>query len=275
VASAATSTTINSDAPDPSAKGQSVTVTYTVVAVNASLGTPTGNVTVSDGVDSCTASVAAGQCSLALTTGGPRTLTATYAGDANFAASTSTGEPHVVTRAPTSTAITSDAPDPSRTGETVTIHYTAQPTQGTGTPTGNVTVSDGSNPCTATVAAGQCEITFTTAGSKTLTATYAGDSDFDVSTSAGEPHTVNKADTTTSITADAPDPSVRGQALMVKFAVSAGSPGSGTPTGNVTVTDGVDSCAGTVAAGQCGITLTTVGNRTPRRPPAGACRRDT
>jgi Ca2+-binding RTX toxin-like protein len=45
------------------------------------------------------------------------------------------------------------------------------------------------------VAAGQCNITLTTVGSRTLTATYAGDSDFNGSISAGEPHTVNPPNT--------------------------------------------------------------------------------
>ncbi len=52
--------------------------------------------TVSDGVDSCTGTVAAGTCTITLTTSGSRTLTATYAGDSNFNGSTSAGEPHSV-----------------------------------------------------------------------------------------------------------------------------------------------------------------------------------
>ncbi len=62
---------------------------------------------------------------------------------------------------------------------------------GAGAPTGNVTVTDGVNSCTGTVAAGQCAITLTTIGARTLTATYAGDGNFNASTSAGQPHTVN------------------------------------------------------------------------------------
>jgi hypothetical protein len=78
----ATTTSIASDLPDPSIVGQSVVVTYTVFPAGA-----TGNVTVSDGVNSCTDTVAAGACTLALTTVGARTLTATYAGDATYAGS--------------------------------------------------------------------------------------------------------------------------------------------------------------------------------------------
>ena len=62
---------------------------------------------------------------------------------------------------------------------------------GAGTPTGNVSVSDGVSGCAATVAAGACDIALTTAGSRTLIATYAGDSNFRASSSAGKPHTVN------------------------------------------------------------------------------------
>jgi hypothetical protein len=88
-----TTTTITADTPDPSVVGQSVTVSFTVTAT---LGTPTGVVTVTDGLDSCTATVAAGACVLTPTMAGAITLTATYAGDANFDSS-SDSEPHTVT----------------------------------------------------------------------------------------------------------------------------------------------------------------------------------
>ncbi len=192
VGAASTTTTITSDNPDPSVRGQTITVTYTVTVNSPGAGTPTGNVTVSDGVNSCTATVAAGQCSLVLNTVGARTLTATYAGDANFSGSTSAGAAHTVAQAGTTTTITADTPDPSSVNQAVTVTYMVTVTSpGSGMPTGNVTVSDGVNSCTATVAAGQCNITLTTSGMRTLTATYAGDANFSGSTSAGEPHTVN------------------------------------------------------------------------------------
>ncbi|MFZ5821757.1 MAG: sortase [Chloroflexota bacterium] len=258
---AATTTTITGDAPDPSTVGQAVTVNYTVAVTAPGSGTPTGNVTVSDGTDSCTGTVAAGTCNLTLTTPGSRTLTATYSGDANFSGSTSAGETHQVNQISTTTAITSDAPDASVVGQAVTVTYTVTP-GGAGTPSGNVTVSDGADSCTGTVAAGNCSLTLTTAGGRTLTATYAGDANFSGSTSAGEPHTVNQAATTTSITSDAPEPSVVGQAVTVNYTVAVTAPGSGTPTGNVTVTAGADSCTGTVAAGSCNITFTSAGSTT-------------
>jgi hypothetical protein len=72
---------------------------------------------------------------------------------------------------------------------------------------------------------------------------------------------VNKAATTTTITADTPDPSVVGQAVTVTYAVTVTSPGSGTSTGNVTVSDGTVSCTGTVAAGSCSLTFTSAGTK--------------
>ncbi|MEZ4734651.1 MAG: Ig-like domain-containing protein [Caldilineaceae bacterium] len=172
------------------------------------------------------------------------------------------GGGHTVNKANTTTTITSDNPDPSvvrrnRNGSICRIGRRPQ----RGTPTGNVTVSDGTSSCTATVAAGQCNLTFTSVGAKTLTATYAGDSNFNGSTSASAAHTVNKANSTTTITADTPDPRPWAGAVTVNFSVVASAPGAGTPTGNVTVSDGVDSCTGTVAAGSCVITLTNAGNR--------------
>ena len=108
---------------------------------------------------------------------GTWTLIATYAGDANYSGSSDT-ESHVVNKAPTTTTITSDAPDPSIVGQPITVTFTVTPQSGSGTPTGNVTVSDGPASCTATVAAGSCTLTLNTVGTRTLTATYAGDNNY-------------------------------------------------------------------------------------------------
>ncbi len=70
---------------------------------------------------------------------------------------------------------------------------------------------------------------------------------------------VGQAATTTTITSDNPDPSVVGQTITVNYSVTVNAPGMGTPTGMVTVSDGVNSCMGTVAAGTCNVALTTAG----------------
>ena len=130
-------------------------------------------------------------------------------------------------------------------------------------PTGNVTVSDGTQNCTGTVAAGSCTVTFATPGTKTITATYAGNTNFAGSASApATAHTVNKADTTITITSDLPDPSLVGQAVTINYNVTVNAPGSGIPSGTVIVSDGTQSCTGTVAAGSCSIIFTTPGIKT-------------
>jgi hypothetical protein len=254
---ALTTTVFGVQNPNPSTRGQAVNVTWSIPVTAPGTGAPTGNVTVSDGVDSCTAAVAAVSCNVTLTTVGSRPLTITYAGDANYAGSSVGSIPHTVNPAASITTITSDSPDPSTVGQSVTVSYTV--TGVAGTPTGTVTVSDAAGTfCTGTAVGGSCSGAFTTAGAKVLTATYAGDANYTGSASTGAAHTVNVAATTTSITSNTPNPSVVGQTVAVNYSVTSG---GGTPTGNVTVSDGVNSCIGTVAAGTCSLALTTVGVR--------------
>ena len=136
-APALTTTQITSVNPEPSLPTQPVTVAFTV---GSSLGTPTGTVTVTDGTVSCTASAPTGQCSLAPTAAGSKTLTATYAGSATFAASSGTAQ-HQVILAGTSTTLSS-SPNPSVQGKRVT--FTATVTSAFSTPTGSVQFVEGS-----------------------------------------------------------------------------------------------------------------------------------
>ncbi len=61
-------------------------------------------------------------------------------------------------------------------GQSYAVSYSV--TSSSGTPTGSVTVSDGSSSCTGTVAAGTCIMASTTPGTKTITVAYAGDGHF-------------------------------------------------------------------------------------------------
>jgi uncharacterized delta-60 repeat protein len=88
------------------------------------------------------------------------------------------------------TTITAHTPDPSVMGQAVTVAYSV--TSEVVTPTGDVTVGDGTDSCTGTVADASCSLTFTTVGTKTLTATYAGDGNLNPSTSAAVTHRVNE-----------------------------------------------------------------------------------
>jgi uncharacterized repeat protein (TIGR01451 family) len=78
---------------DPSEFGQGVVVR---TVLNATGGTPTGTVTIGDGIDSCTATLPETGCLFRSTVAGTLTLTAHYSGDATFAASTSPGAVHHV-----------------------------------------------------------------------------------------------------------------------------------------------------------------------------------
>ena len=83
------------------------------------------------------------------------------------------------------------------------------------------------------------------------------------------PIEVSAATTSTTITSDSPDPSPAGAVITVGFQVAA----SGTiPGGTVTVTDGVQSCSGTLSggSGSCQLSLSTVGQRTLRATYSGA-----
>ncbi len=85
--------TIGAISPEPSQVAQAYSVSY---SVTASSGTPTGNVTVTDGSFICSGTVAAGNCTMISTTPGTKTITVAYAGDGHFASRTATAT-HLVT----------------------------------------------------------------------------------------------------------------------------------------------------------------------------------
>lgn len=103
-----------------------------------------------------------------------------------------TSQAVTVGAAATTTAITSDQPDPSTVGAPVTVQVTV--TSAAGTPTGTVTVQDGNDSCPITLSNGQgsCALQLNTAGDRTLTASYAGADGFAPS-SATESHSVQPA----------------------------------------------------------------------------------
>jgi YVTN family beta-propeller protein len=131
-------------------------------------------------------------------TSGTGTCTVRYnqAGNDNYSAAAQVTETVDAQMAETTTSITSDSPDPSLVGQAVTIKYAVSVNgPGAGTATGDVTVSDGTDSCTGTVSGGQCSISFTSAGSKSLTASYGGDANLNSSSSSpATAHGVYEAD---------------------------------------------------------------------------------
>ncbi|MFF4281614.1 Ig-like domain repeat protein [Streptomyces kronopolitis] len=237
----ATTTTVAA-APIPSVVGQPVTFTATVKPV-AGGGSPTGTVTFDfgDGTVPVAMPVVAGvatvQHAFTGTSGSPYAVTAAYSGDTDFTASGG-GATQTVGQAPSTAAVTS-SPDPSVTGQPVTVTATVSAAApGAGSPTGTVTFDfgDGSAPVTAPVSGGVATAAHTWTGTSgspyTLTAAYSGDADFTPATGTGT-HTVAAASTTT-VVVFSPDPSVSGQAVTVTAGIFANAPGDGVPTGTVT-----------------------------------------
>jgi Bacterial Ig-like domain (group 3)/Bacterial Ig-like domain (group 1) len=85
-----------------------------------------------------------------------------------------------LSKARTSISITSDTPEPSAPGAEVRVAFSVQ-SEG-GTPPGSVAVgSDDGSSCSGTVAAASCVLRPQQSGSRTLTATYPGNEEFEAS----------------------------------------------------------------------------------------------
>jgi len=261
-----TSTTVTSSV-NPSVFGQSVTFTATVSAAGPGSGTPTGTVTFLDGggsIGTGTLSGGVATFSTAALSVASHTITTSYGGDANFntSAGSLTGNPQVVGRANTTTAVTSSL-NASTFGQSVTFTATvAAASPGAGTPTGTVTFQDaGGSIGTGTLSSGMATFTTSTlsAGNHTITAIYGGDGNFlsSIGPLTGNPQVVNKTNSTTALTSSA-NPSVFGQSVTFTATISAVAPGGGTATGTVTFLDGGGSIGtGTLSGGVA--TFTTSG----------------
>lgn len=195
---ASTNTTVVSST-NPALVGQSVTYTASVSATAPGAGVPVGTVTFRDGSTSLTCaggsqtlSSGTATCVLAPGSAGSHGITAAYAGSANHLPSTSAAVSQVVSAASTTTALTTSATSIA-SGQSVTFTATVAPVApGGGAPTGAVTFKDGATtlgcasgtPTLNGAGVATCTTSFATAGSRTITATYAGSSNHLTSTSA-------------------------------------------------------------------------------------------
>jgi hypothetical protein len=184
---AATAVTLGSSL-NPAVTGQAVTFMATVAAVAPGAGTPTGTVTFKDGtVVLGTFAVGPGGTATFTTsfaTAGGHAITASYSGDANFAASAQalTEQVNAPTTLQATTTTLAASANPVLVGQTVTFTATVRGPAGSGTPTGTVTFFVG-NSAVAVVrldAGGQARLTgfFSLAGSFTIRAVYNGGGTF-------------------------------------------------------------------------------------------------
>jgi VCBS repeat-containing protein len=177
-----------------------------------------------------------------------------------------------VTRASTTIQITGKSPGGSSVfGQPVQFNYDINIVNpGAGSLSGTVTVTDGTDSCNGAInvgtGVGNCQILFTSPGTRAVTATYNGDQNFVGSTSSSVNHTVNKANTQITITADTPEPSDPGESVHVQWTLAPSGAGAGTPTGTVTVTAGagVTPCvvSATFGTDSCDLVLPTSGDKT-------------
>jgi hypothetical protein len=153
VATAGTTTTLNTT-PSPSAEDQAVAITATVTAVAPGSGAPTGTVTFfsdGDAIGAATLNSAGGnsEATVSVSTLAPGThvMTAAYAGDGDFVASTATPVSQtVISGAAVQATVTqvSSSVNPSTYGELIT--FTAVVSAADGVPNGAVQFSvDGTN----------------------------------------------------------------------------------------------------------------------------------
>jgi hypothetical protein len=201
-----------------------------------------------DVTSSASLSITHGTCSaLAPTctsdTAGSQTVTASYEG--KTAQATQDVDP-----ASTTTSIASTTTSPSLVGQPVTYSaHVAVNAPGAGSPTGYVEFFDAgvaiigcgdASGNALTGSSASCTVTYDAVGSHTITAEYLGDTNF-LASAVSDPITqvVGQASTSTATTTDLSD-YVTGQSIVVSASVSPAWTGSGTPTGTVVVTDGVN-----------------------------------
>jgi RHS repeat-associated protein len=236
-----TTTTVLASGTNPATVGQSVTLTATVTGTNA-----TGNVTFKDGTTMLgTGAVSAGKATFAASfaTVASHSLTAVYAGDTNNATSTSAAIAETVTIRATTTVLASGT-NPAPVGQSVTLTANVTGTNATG----NVTFKDGATTLgTGAVSAGVATFaaTFTTAGSRSLTAVYAGNTNNATSTSVAVTQTVTARASTTVLTSSV-NPANVAQSTTLTATITGTS-----PIGTVTFKDGATTLGtGTVVAGK-------------------------
>jgi hypothetical protein len=236
--SVATTVTLTSS-ENPAAYGDQLILTATVIP---STGTtiPGGTVTfVDEEANLGTAAVGStGQASLVDSTIGAGTheIEAEYSGSGTFASSVSAALQEVVS-VQGSTTLLLPTVNPATYGQTLLFVVSVAPDAGSGTPTGTVTLTDGSAAIgSATLSGGTAAVVVTSlgVGAQVITADYAGDGNFSPSASAAVSEQVDPASTATVLTVSPTTVAVGKTVTLTAAVTSAG----GEPGGSVTFSDG-------------------------------------
>ncbi len=247
---AAATTLALATSSNPAVYGASVDLTATISVTAPGGGVPTGDVAFFEGATSLGVATldGAGVATLTLSSlsAGVHVVTATFAGDTAYSASTSAAVRQLVTKDGVTSTLASSA-NPSGYSEPVTLTATVVATSGS-VPTGAVTFGDGDSVILGQAAlsdAGVATLTTSTltGGVHTLSVTYLGDSNHEGTSTASLAQTVNVAPTQVATTSSAA-PAVSGQAVTYTATVT--SAASGVPTGSVVFKEGATTL-GTVA----------------------------
>jgi len=238
--------TVLTSSLNPASAGATVQLTAKVsmAAGYTADGTITGQLTFSNGANPLGSVVvdANGNASLSLTTlpAGLNTIVATYAGNTDYASSTSASLSEHITATATTTVLTSSNPS-ALAGKSTT--FTATVSSATGTPTGTVNfLNAGANVSSATLnAQGVATLSLSTlaVGSQTMVAVYAGDGNYTTSTSAPLVETISLGTAALTLTGPA-SPVNPGIAINLTGVLSSNGV---TPTGALTLLDGVTAIA--------------------------------
>lgn len=269
---APTTTEIVSILPSPAYIDQPVVISIQVASLNPVDGIPTGIVEIKSSQRRvCSFALDAaggGSCTLSFAIPATVPLKAVYMGTNIYLPSASTEVNLLVKNKHTPVvSIVSDLPDPSILNRLVNVAI--QLSSDGPLPTGAVTVWRSDATCKAPAAAatldkcaialaggaGSCSLNLSAAGNVYLCAEYEGDTYTFTAQALPAPHRVSTSNTFTTITQITPEPSLLGEPVSVSYIVTSpdGQPG---PGDLVSVSNGLQSCVGTIAAGACTLVFT-------------------
>jgi large repetitive protein len=230
------------------------------VTVTGSGGIPGGQVTFLDGTNVIGTAIVSANGSASLSVSnlvlGQHTLSASYGGDTNDAASSSPPQTITVNKgAPSLTLVSSS--NPSIAG--LQVVFTANLSGTTVAPTGSVTFTDGTNVLGSSPIApngsANLSVSSLSVGQHTIVATYIGDANNSAATSPGVVETIQQSTSAITLSSNK-NPALIGDAVTFATMVS----GTGAqPTGTVILRDGANNI-GTVGIDANGLATLTVPN---------------
>lgn len=183
-------TALSASPVSPAQAGQTTTLT---VQVSGTMGTPTGNVVFNDAAVFLGTVALNGSGGATFATNfraGQHSLSASYTGDAVYRPSQASLSYQVNDVIGTTLGMTS-SPNPSQPGQSVVVTVNVTPASTAGTLSGTVSVSGGGQSCSIVLPAVSCTLVFASKGTKTLNASYGGNSHYAASTASAS-HQVGK-----------------------------------------------------------------------------------